>query len=166
MGGSIKSSDEPERPLHWAAKIPLFLGSVAILVAMTADSLAVVGRHANIPLLGTVEIVQLAASIAGGATIICATIAGAHASIHVLTDRVSPEVRHRLLTFARLMTAIFFVALTIGCGWLMVDMLGQGERTELTGMPLMPFRLLATLAFGATALLYVIALFKPEKSKQ
>ena len=122
---------------------------------MATDAIAVAGRHLGTPLLGSMEIVQAAVSIAGSSSILGATLMGAHASIHVLTDRVSPAARRRLLVAASLLAAIFFAILSFGCAWIAWDLRDGQELTELLALPLSPFRVFVSCAFAITSMAFL-----------
>jgi TRAP-type transport system small permease protein len=131
------------------------LGSLALLVAMATDALAVVGRHLGFPLLGALELVQASVSAAGACAIVCASAAGAHAVIHAVLDRVSPATRAVLAPIGQLLGASFFMVLAVGCGWIAWDLRGGAEATDLLGIPLAPLRIFATVALLFTAVLFV-----------
>jgi len=135
---------------RWPARLTFVLGAVALLTAMVTDTVAVAGRHLGAPLLGSIEIVQTAMSIAGSSSIVGATLMGFHASIHVLTDRVSPSARLLLLVMANLLAAIFFAILSFGCAWIAWDLHDGQELTELLSLPLLPFRIFVSCAFAVT----------------
>ncbi|SOB88244.1 Tripartite ATP-independent transporter, DctQ component [Sphingomonas guangdongensis] len=135
--------------------VAVALGSVALLVAMATDALAVLGRHFGFPLLGALELVQASVSVAGACAIVCASAAGAHAVIHAVLDRVSPASRAVLAPAGQLLGAAFFLVLAVGCGWIAWDLRAAAEATDLLGIPLAPLRLFATFALIFTATLFV-----------
>lgn len=141
-----------------ATGVAVAIGSVALLIAMATDALAVIGRHLGLPLLGALELVQASVSVAGTCALVCASAAGAHAVIHALLDRVSPSVRAVLAPAGHLLGAMFFGLLAVGCGWLAWDLRHAEEATDLLGIPLMPLRLFATVALGFIAFLFLCRL--------
>ena len=116
---------------------------------MAADAVAVAGRHAGLPFLGSIELVQAAIVLAASAAIVGATLSDGHATVHILLERLSPAVRRQFQIVVDLVSSIFFVALAVGSIWLVVDLWRGAERTELLGLPLKPLR----LAWCASAVL-------------
>jgi TRAP-type C4-dicarboxylate transport system permease small subunit len=117
------------------------LGSAGLVVAMAADAIAVAGRHLQVPFLGSIETVQAAMIVAASAGMVQATLSHAHATVHVVTERLSARARQRFQRFADSFSAIFFVALAVGSIWLVIDLWNGAERTELLGLPLKALRL-------------------------
>ncbi|KQS03762.1 hypothetical protein ASG11_05465 [Sphingomonas sp. Leaf357] len=153
--------DDPrplEEPRSLLGRIVFVTGSVALLVAMSSDAIAVAGRHIGIPLLGSIEVVQAAASVTGASAIVGATLVGAHASIHIVTDRVAPPMRRLLSISANTLAALFFAILTLGCGWVAWDLHAGQEQSELLALPILPLRIFATAAFGAAAAIFLVRL--------
>jgi hypothetical protein len=72
-----------------------FIGSAALLLAMSIDAVAVLGRHLGWPLLGAIELVQACIVLAASAAIIVATLRGAHARVHILTERLPERWQRR-----------------------------------------------------------------------
>jgi TRAP-type C4-dicarboxylate transport system permease small subunit len=155
--GPIDPVSTPE-PQSLPARIVFVTGSVALLIAMSSDAIAVAGRHIGIPLLGSIEIVQAAASVAGASAIVGATLVGAHASIHILTDRVSFPAKRMLSIAANALAFLFFAIVAFGCGWVAWDLHAGQEQSELLALPILPLRLFVTAAFGATAMIFLVRL--------
>jgi TRAP-type C4-dicarboxylate transport system permease small subunit len=130
-------------------------GSVALLAAMAIDFMSVVGRHLGHPFPGSIELVQVSVVVAAAAAVIGATLSGAHAAVHVITERL-PEGQRRLWArLAAILGALFFAMLTVGGVWLIADTLGGDERTDLLGLPLLPFRAIWCAATALAAVLFV-----------
>ena len=77
-------------------RVLVAIGGTALLIAMSVDALAVVGRHSGLPFLGSIEIVQAAVLISGASAMLIATLAGVHARVHLLVDRLWPHLRTAL----------------------------------------------------------------------
>lgn len=136
------------RPLLW-------IGGAALLFTMATDAIAVVGRHVGMPLHGSIELVQGAVLIAGTVAMIVATLLRTHASVHVLTDRISPARKAMLAKLNSLISALYFVALLTGCVWIGVDLWNGHEASELIGVPYRPLRIILALGLAAIALLFL-----------
>lgn len=130
------------------------LGSAGLLVAMAADAVAVAGRHLGIPFLGSIETVQAAVIVAASSAMVGATLAGAHATVHIVTERLSARGRRRVQSVADAVSAIFFAALAAGSIWLVIDLWHGAETTELLGLPLKALRL-----FWCASALLIAGLF-------
>ena len=136
-------------------------GAIALLAAMAVDFASVVGRHLGFPFLGSIELVQVCVVVAASAALVGATLSGAHAAVHVITERLPPGQRRFWARVAALLGAVFFALLAAGSAWLAADTLPGDERTELLQLPFFPFRLVWTLACAFTAILFAIQIVRP-----
>jgi len=137
------------------AQGPLFyIGASGLLIVMAIETAAVIGRHAGWPLLGAIEIIQAAILLASCSAMVSTTINRGHASVHLVTDHLAPRPRQWLLRAGSLFSALFFLGLAIGGGWLAMDFWNAHEQSELLQIPFRPLRLLA-----AAAVLTVAAIF-------
>lgn len=91
------------------------------------------------------------------AAMVAATLAGAHASVHILTERLKASTAARLARVSSLISALFFVLTVVGSAWVAADLWHSFERTELLGLPLRWFRALWILAALIVAALFVRA---------
>ncbi len=133
-------SHEPSRQEDPAtAALPMqvltAVGSIALLVAMAADAIAVAGRHLKIPLLGSIEIVQACVVLAASAATIGTTLAGGHMIVTLVTERLMPEPAARLRRLADGVAALFFAAVAAGSIWMAVELWGEHEISETLGIP-------------------------------
>jgi TRAP-type C4-dicarboxylate transport system permease small subunit len=135
---------------------PLFhLGAVGLLTLMAVEAISVIGRHIGIPLLGALEIMQAAILIAACAAMVIATVTQAHASAHLLVDRLSPRARQWLLRAGAGLSALFFAGLTAGSLWLAIDFWSAHEQSELLGISFRVLRGIATLTTAIVAVLFL-----------
>lgn len=135
---------------------PLFyIGAAGLLTVMSVETLSVIGRHLGWPLLGALELIQASILVAACAAMVSATATDAHASVHLVIDRLSPRVRTALLRLAALLSALFFAGLFAGSLWLTRDFWRAHEQSELLGIPFRPLRVIVTLAAGAITLLFL-----------
>jgi TRAP-type C4-dicarboxylate transport system permease small subunit len=139
------------RAANWLFKI----GGFALLFAMATDSVAVLGRHLGIPLLGSIEMVQAAMLVASSAAVVSATLAEKHAVVHLLVGRLSPRTQALLARVHSLFCAVFFAALACGSVWIAYDLRDGHEESELLRIPYAPLRIVCILAMLGAALIYV-----------
>jgi TRAP-type transport system small permease protein len=139
-----------------ARGLALSAGSIALLAAMAADFISVIGRHLGFTLLGGVEFVQICVVVAISSALIVATLRGAHASVHILTERLAPSTARLLGRASDILGAILFLLLSAGSFWMLSDTWGLDERTDVLGLPLAPARILWTGALASTALVFLI----------
>jgi TRAP-type transport system small permease protein len=133
------------------------IGSAGLLAATLTDALAVAGRHSGFHLLGSIELVQASVVLVASSAMIAATIVGAHASVHILTERLAAATAARLARIAAAMSALVFLLFAAGSVWVASDLWTGFEQTELLGIPLRWFRLLWIAAALLVALLFVRA---------
>ncbi len=70
-------------------RLGIWLGGMALLAATLLDTVAVIGRNAGFALHGAIELIQAAVLVAGGVALVMATVAGGHARVHLLLDRLA-----------------------------------------------------------------------------
>jgi TRAP-type C4-dicarboxylate transport system permease small subunit len=137
-----------------------YVGAAGLLFAIGADALAVLGRHLGIPLLGSIELMQAAILLAASAAMVMATIAGKHAVVHLLIDRLAPRRRMLMERVHALLGAIFFAALAAGSIWIAFDLRNGHEQSELLRIPYAPLRIVSILAVLAVAAVYLARAFE------
>jgi TRAP-type C4-dicarboxylate transport system permease small subunit len=150
-------SDQPRvtGPLALVQKLLAGVGSLALLVAMSADAVAVAGRHLTMPLLGSIEIVQACVVLAASAATIGTTLAGRHMVVTLVTERLSIGRAARLRRLADATSAVFFAALAAGSVWIAIELWDGHEISETLGIPIRWLRLVWCLSAIATTLLFL-----------
>jgi TRAP-type C4-dicarboxylate transport system permease small subunit len=86
---------------------------------------------------------------------VTATLSDAHATVHLVVDRLPPPLQRALARLGALLSAAFFAGLLAGSLWLASDFWNAHEESEVLGIPLRPLRVVASLAVGAVALVFV-----------
>ena len=132
-----------------------FVGAGGLLAMMLVEAAAVIGRHAGMPLMGALEIAQFAIVPAACAAMLIATLAGAHAAVHMLTERLPPGARHGAARLGSMLAALLFAVLCAGSVWLTIEYWKAFEQTEVLHLPLRPLRLLVAAAAAALALVFL-----------
>ncbi len=141
-----------------------YAGAGALLAAMLVETVAVIGRHAHLPLTGALEIVQVAIVPAACASMLVATLRGAHAAVHLFTDRMPETLRRRVVLAGATLAGICFTALSVGCAWLTVEYWNSFEQTEVLHIPFRPVRVLVTLSAALLAAAFFRRAFGSEKT--
>lgn len=144
-----------QQPVSRAYAFVVILGGVALLGATAIDSLAVIGRHSGIPLLGSIELVQVLVGVSGATALLVATLRDSHAVVRLLLANIPAHHAALLQRINAFAATVFFAALTAGSAWIMREMWGSHEETELLQLPLAPLRLLIVIALGVTTLLFL-----------
>lgn len=150
-----KGAPEP----GWTSRLTavfFVLGSAGLLVAMFTDALAVVGRHVGIPVLGSIEIVQVAIVIAASSAMLWATLRDSHARVRILLERLPDDARRLAERTNNLFSGLVFIALLAGSAWLIFDYWGGYERTELLHLPITPLRIFWCLCAAAIAVVFIV----------
>jgi TRAP-type C4-dicarboxylate transport system permease small subunit len=149
----VSGRESLHRALVWVA-------GGALLVAMATDTLAMLGRHLRLPLLGSIEIVQAAVLIAASGALLLATIHESHARVHLLLRRL-PEGLRALLGAGHHVAAILLVlALLAGSAWIASDLWQGHEESELLRLPWMPLRLVVVLLLATLLVVLVRQLLR------
>lgn len=137
----------------------VWLAGGALLLAMVVDTVAMLGRQLNWPLLGAIELVQAAVLVASAGALFCASMDGVHARVHLLVDRLSPRGRIWAGRINALASSLFYAALLAGSAWIAADLWHGHEESELLRISYRPLRvivlvtLLALLLHGLRAVL-------------
>lgn len=152
----LKEGEKPARGLLF------YVGSVGLLGIMSVESVAVIGRHVGMPVLGALELAQASIVPAACAAMLIATLAGAHAAVHMLTDRMPPAAREFTARAGSLLAAGFFAALAAGALWLAGEYWNTFEHTEVLHIPFRPLRALVALSALALAGLFLHRAFRPK----
>jgi len=155
----LEDSTAPPPP----ARGPLFhVGAAGLLTVMVVETISVIGRHLGWPLLGALEIIQAAILFAACASMVSTTLTDAHATVHLVVDRLPPRVRSSLLRVAALCSALFFAGLAAGSLWLLSDFWHAHEQSELLGIPFRPLRIVVCLAASAIAAAFLQRALRSE----
>jgi TRAP-type transport system small permease protein len=135
-----------------------------LLVAVAVDALAMIGRQIRVPLIGSIEIVEVVVLFAACGGLIIATLDGAHARVNLLLERVPAVWRERLLTLHSLAAVLLFAALLAGTVWIAADLWSGHEESELLRIPYRPLRI-ATAASLAVLLMLSLLGFTRRGAK-
>lgn len=131
---------------------PLFyIGAAGLLTVMVIETVSVIGRHSGWPLLGAIEIIQAAILVAACAATVIATLERAHATVHLVVERLPALWQSILARCGSLLSAAFFAGLAAGAGWLASDFWNAHEESELLHISFRPLRILTSLAAAAVA---------------
>jgi TRAP-type C4-dicarboxylate transport system permease small subunit len=117
----------------------------ALLLAMLTDALAMLGRQLHVPLLGAIEIVQVAVLVAASGALLVAAWLGSHARVHLLVDRLPGRARAIVERVHALCGALLYLALLVGSAWMASDLWHGYEHSELLRLPYRPLRVLVVV---------------------
>jgi TRAP-type C4-dicarboxylate transport system permease small subunit len=152
-------------PAERGRRGPLFfVGAAGLLTMMLVETAAVIGRHIGMPVTGALEIAQAAIVPAACAAMLIATLRGAHAAVHMLTDRMPAAMQRWVFGAGSILAGACFTALAAGSAWLSIEYWNSFEQTEVLHIPFRPLRALVTLAAAALALVSFVRAVRPEKT--
>ena len=137
----------------------IWLGGIALLAATGIDVLAVIGRNTGMPLQGSIELVQVAVLVAGAIALLLATIAGTHARVHLLVDRLRGSWRDGAVRANTALTALFFGLLLSGSVWIATDLWNAHEMSEIVAVPWRWMRLFANVCFFGIIVVMLVQAF-------
>jgi len=130
----------------------VWLGGVALLLAVAIDTIAVIGRHVGLPLTGSIELMQAVILVSGALSIVVATVEQSHARVRLLVDKLSGNWRDIADRLSSALTMLFYLALLAGSAWLAADLWNGSEQSEWLGVPWRWLRLIANLCLLVAAL--------------
>jgi len=142
-------------------RLLIWVAGGALLVAMLVDTLAMIGRQIDLPLIGSIELVQAAVLLAGSGALVVATLDAAHARVNLLLDRLPDGPRRLFDRLHALAAALFFAALLAGSAWIAIDLWNGHEESELLRIPYRPLRVAVLLALVVLLLLALRRAWKP-----
>jgi TRAP-type C4-dicarboxylate transport system permease small subunit len=155
-------TEEPEDKKPMSA-ILVIAGGGALLAAAIIDAASVVGRHVGLPFLGSIELVQAAILIAGSSSLVAATLAGSHAIVRLVFDRLPERFRHNVASANRLAAVAFFLGLLAGSIWITADMWGGHEESELLRIPYAPLRIVSCASLTVVAVIFLARALKRSR---
>ncbi|MEY2853554.1 MAG: hypothetical protein RL030_686 [Pseudomonadota bacterium] len=123
----------------------VWIAGGALLVAMATDTIAMLGRHLRMPLLGSIEIVQAAVLVASSGALLLATALDAHARVHLLQRRFAAQSRLGFERFNLVVAIGLVILLLAGSLWITVDLWQGHEESELLHIPWKPLRVIVLL---------------------
>jgi TRAP-type transport system small permease protein len=132
-----------------------YVGAAGLLAVMIIEVIAVFGRHARMPLLGALEMAQAAIAPAACASMVLASLAGTHAVVHLVTERMPEHIRGWMARASALLASLFFAALTVGAAWLTAEFWNSFEETDVLHIPFRPLRVLVTVCAGSLSLIFL-----------
>ena len=141
-------------------RLLIILGGGALLAAMTVDFIAVIGRFIRIPLLGSIELVQVVVGIAGVVAMLVATLHQRHARVLIVFSRLNPRTQAGLSRINAAISALFFLALAGGSCWLLIEMWSSFEESELWHLPYKPLRILITAVLLLVSVVFMKQAFR------
>lgn len=134
----------------------VWLGGGALLAATAVDTLSVIGRQIGLPVHGAIEMIQAAVLVSGGLSLVMATLAGNHARVHFVLDRLAEPTRRAAQRACDVAVAVFFGALLLGSGWIAADLWNAHEVSELVGVPWIALRAFANLCLAAVVVVTLL----------
>lgn len=141
---------------------PLFyVGSFGLLAMMVVEAAAVIGRHIGVPVMGAIELVQAAIVPAACAAMLIATQRGAHAAVHMVTERLPVAAREKIARAASVLSALFFAAMCAGGTWLAIEYWDTFEKSEVLNLPFRPLRALVALTGAALTVTFLRLAIRP-----
>jgi TRAP-type C4-dicarboxylate transport system permease small subunit len=129
-----------------------YVGAAGLLAVMVIEVIAVIGRHIRVPLLGALELAQAAIVPAACASMIIASMTGAHAAVHLVTERMPEPLRHSLSPLSAILSGVFFSGLAVASCWLTHEFWDSFEETDVLHIPFRPLRLIVSACAVALAL--------------
>ena len=144
----------------WPWRVATAIGAIGLVGAALTDGIAVFGRHVGFGFLGSIEISQSFVCLIASGSILVATLSAGHATVHMVTDRLGERGRRRLALVADVFFIAAFALVIAGGAWVLSDMWGGAEESELLHIPVTPFRILWLLALAAVLVSVAISFLK------
>jgi TRAP-type C4-dicarboxylate transport system permease small subunit len=151
------------KPAHSRVyQLVIIVGGFALLGAMAVDFIAVIGRQIGMPLLGSIELVQVLIGVSGAVALLVTTLRDSHAVVRLLLANIAPARAAQLQRINHIAAALFLLALAAGSAWILLEMWDGHEETELLQLPLLPLRMLIVATLLVTSGLFLRKLWHTE----
>lgn len=137
----------------------IWLGGLALLLAVAIDTIAVIGRHVGLPLTGSIELMQAVILVSGALSLVVATVDQSHARVRLVVDKLSGNWRDMADRLSSALTMLFYLALLAGSAWLAADLWNGSEQSEWLGVPWRLLRLIANICLLAASLVLLRRVF-------
>lgn len=141
-------------------RLLVITGGGALIFAMGIDVLAVIGRYVRIPLLGSIELVQLMVGISGALALIVATLHARHAMVKIFLKLLSDRNAQMARRINSIFAALFFLALCVGSFWISAELWNGFEESELWQIPYRPLRILVTAAMACVSAVFLYQVWR------
>ena len=128
------------------------VGAIGLLTSMLVGAASVLARHLGLALPGDIEIMRAAILVTASVAVLSATIAQRHATVHLLIDRLPDPVGGGLERAGRWLSAIFFLTAACGLAWIMLDLRGAHEQSDILHIPYAPLRWISLAALLGAAI--------------
>lgn len=151
----VKTSGTDETPPVAKRGVLFYVGATGLLSVMVIEAIAVMGRHLRMPLLGALEMAQASIVPAACASMVIASLAGTHAVVHLVTERMPDHLREWMSRVSALLAAVYFTGLFVGVTWLTLEFWDSFEETDVLHIPFRPLRLLVSVCAGALAVIFL-----------
>lgn len=139
--------------------VVVWIGGIALLLAVAIDTIAVIGRHIGLPLTGSIELMQAVILVAGCLALVVATVEQSHARVRLVVDKLSEGHRRVADRLSDALTLLFFLPLLAGSAWLAADLWNSHEQSEWLGISWRVLRLIANLCLLSVAALLIRRVF-------
>jgi TRAP-type transport system small permease protein len=132
------------------------IGALGLLGAMLVDFAAVVGRRSGVPVLGSIELSELCIVCMASASLLGVTLERGHASVHLLTERLSERPKRAFARVSDGLAALFFAFILGGSLLLLVELWHGAEQSELLQLPIMPLRAIFCASLTGIAICFAV----------
>lgn len=152
MSALLKLLSSAER---WAAILAFAIMTIALLADVVSRRLFQTG------IIGAVEIAVFGMIALAMFGIGVATDHGAHLRATAFDFLVPAPLRAGVARLASLLTAVFFIVLTVFAGWIVAESFLLGDRTAVLRAPVWALQTILLLAFASNAIRFLIYFADP-----
>ena len=152
------TTEHQARGLPW--RVATTVGALGLIGAAVTDGIAVFGRHVGFGFLGSIEMSQAFVCLIASGSILTATLSSGHAAVHMVTDRLNDRQRRRLALVSDMFFMATFAVVIAGGLWVLRDMWGGTEESELLHIPIIPLRLLWLSALSGVLVSVLLAFIR------
>jgi TRAP-type C4-dicarboxylate transport system permease small subunit len=139
----------------------LVIGGIALLLLALLQVASVLARVLGGVVPASSELALGLVIVMVATALVAATAHGSHPQVRAILQKLNPRVR-RAAMLATGLLAIAYWALLFWHGWILTrDNAAVGERTEILGLSVIPFRVVWLAGLAAMVILLALRLRKP-----
>lgn len=145
------------------AAILTSVGAIGLLTSMLVGTASVLARHLGLALPGDIEVMRAAILVTASVALLSATLAQRHATVHLLTARLPVAIGASVDRAGKWLSAVFFLAAACGLAWIMLDLRGAHEQSDILHIPYAPLRWISLAALLGAAIASAFLLRRAQR---
>ena len=137
----------------------VFLSLIAIIITAT-----VVGRAVKVALPGTFDLVETLVVMSIAFALVYGQLQDRHLRAEIAIERLRGRVKAAVESFLGILSLFYWIVLLWAAAIMLIDKWSTGESTDILNVPIVPFRVIWSLALLIMCLLLALKLIRHLRS--